>query len=175
MLDTTDVTVLPEASSSLPRDPATGVDTEASTPLQGAAVRPRPLDLSTALLDVSEASTSARGAASESFIVNFRQVALEGTKARGRYLATRRQLDRVKQRPEHDDRFAEDMEDAKAQVSALLDDLEVECRSLLEVETETMEISREVADLVDNDERMSALIAKMNRKLDVFQATIGNF
>jgi len=129
-------------------------------------------------LDLSLATQNAAvggGIAGESFIANFRQISLEGTKARGRMLATRQQLEKVKQRPADDGRFAADVEQTKAEVGSMLNTLVAELESMQVIEMECQEIRAEVDDLLDNDARMGALLAKMNRKLDVFQATVGNF
>lgn len=133
-------------------------------------------------LDLSISSASAAvagGIAGESFIANFRQVSLEGTKARGRYLATRHALDSVKQsRAEiaaDGGRFAANIEETKAEVGAMLADLQVNFESMTVVALECQEISQDVDDLLDNDAKMRALLAKMTRKLDVFQSTLGNF
>jgi hypothetical protein len=133
------------------------------------------LAASLGILDLSTPSTSSRGANGDSFIANFRQVTIEGTKARGRYLATRHQLNQVRQSPVDEGRFEADIEATKAEVSTLLDELEVEFQSMNEVSLESTEISRQVDELVDNDARMAALLDKMNRKLDSFQLTLGNF
>lgn len=157
--------------------------THASAASGGAPKRRIPLDLSTAAanlismaaLDLSTASTSARGGGGRSFNANFRQVTLEGTKARGRYLATRRQLDMVRCSPKDDGRFAEDIENTKAEVGALLDELVVDFQAMQEVRIESEEVSEQLAELVDNDAKLAVLLEKMNRKLDVFQLTLGNF
>lgn len=133
-------------------------------------------------LDLSSPSASAAvagGIAGKSFIANFKQVSLEGTKARGRYLATRHALEGVKQsRAEiaaDGGRFAANIEQTKVQVGAMLADLRVDFESMMVVELECQEISQEVDDLLDNDAKMGALLAKMTRKLDVFQSTLGHF
>lgn len=129
-----------------------------------------------AVQDLSVPTTLARGdVAGDSFLANFRQVSLEGTKARGRYISTRHQLRQVKVPAKDDGKFAADMEQTKTEVGALMADLKTEFQSLLEVEMDNREIAQEVTDLVDNDAKLAALLAKMNRKLDVFQATLGNF
>jgi len=165
---------------------ASGGGAKLSAPAAATKVRPRlALDLPTAtaalaasvgFLDLSEPSISARGEGGQSFIANFRQVTIEGTKARGRYLATRHQLDVVKRLPEDEgQRFAEDVEAAKAEVNALLDELYLDCQILNEVTVASMDISHQVEDLLDNDAKMSLLLDKMNRKLGAFEATLGNF
>merc|ERR1711865_748037 len=93
------------------------------------------------------------GIAGDSFIANFRQVALEGTKARGRYLATRHALEGVKQsRAEiaaDGGRFAANIEQTKAEVGAMLADLQVNFESMMVVELECQDISQDVDDLLD--------------------------
>lgn len=127
------------------------------------------------LAGASGKATVPDGVAGDSFIANFRQVSLEGTKARGRYIATRQQLEKVKQAPSNDGRFALEIEDTKLEVSALMANLAVELQAMKEVDSDFQDIAQEIDDLVDDDAKMSDLLTKMNRKLDVFESALGNF
>lgn len=187
-LDATTTTIMAASGPLATSAPLTDVESvpESATPPSGLFSKPRPLNLASAsaalaasigILDLSSPSTSARGGGGVCFADNFRQVVIEGTKARGRYLTTKQQLDRVRheRRNIEASRFSEDVQSIKAEVTLLLGELDVECQSMHEVAMETQDISKQVDELMDNDSRMGALLEKMNRKLDDFQQTLGNF
>lgn len=131
--------------------------------------------LSSACLSSGVAANIACTGAIPSFAATFGQASLELSKARGRYISTRQQLEQVKRAPAEDGRFNQDLEDTKAEVGAMLENLRVELVSLNEVTLESQELTREVAELDETDVNMRALLDKMNRKLDFFQLTLGNF
>lgn len=110
--------------------------------------------------------------ANASFSGHYRFTSGKLNEVQGRYLATRHQLEQIRRPPI--DNFTKEVESTKVQVSALLAELEVECRTMHEVEESTQALSQEISGLLDNDEQMRSLLQKMSRKLDAFQQILGN-
>lgn len=125
-----------------------------------------------ALAAAAGAPTNIEEGAAASFSGHYRYTSEKLNQVQGRYLATRHQLEQIRQPPV--DSLTREVEITKAQVGAMLSELKREYAAMHEVVKATKALSDEVSGLLENDIQMRALLQKMHRKLDDFQQTLGH-
>jgi len=116
------------------------------------------------------------------FHLELKRVSMEGSEVRRRQLSTRFRLERYRESTagvassiDHgNSAFSRDIEEVKTEVRALLDDFLEDWDTLQPVNEELEALAQEADALVETDVRITELLSRMSRKLDVFEQTLGS-